>query len=85
MSFLLVSMSIFMTALELTLSKISDQRKPPKRDRSIPEKLPSHFGFCARPSFSFKKEKSVFLGCSALWCRAAGLPAYLYLTIISKL
>ena len=49
---------------------------PLKRDRHLPEKLPLHFGFCARPIFSFKKEKSVFLGCSALEGRAAGLSVF---------
>ena len=47
----------------------------PKSRDGTPEKLPLHSGCCARPSFSFKKEKSVFLVCSALWCRTAELSA----------
>src|SRR3989344_5203206 len=57
---------------------------PPKRDRYLPEKLPLHSGFCARPIFSFKKEKSVFLGCPALWCRVAGVAAFFFAPRVEK-
>src|SRR3990167_9756629 len=55
------SWSIFTTSLEPTLSKIPEQRKPPRR-RSLtlapPQKsFVCDFVFCARPIFSKRKTK----------------------------